>query len=273
MLLFTLLTTLFFSNPAASAKDTAQPARLRPSVGLFYMTGPRAYEISGNTGLCLRIPLHKFYSSFLHFGVGGGLSYQEHGLHLELDSTSSTPVVYIPITYTKATSFIAFLGYSKDYLLNRRLSLTAGIQFGYSVIKRHSAYKTLPTLLTRSAWVNDSTPTTTYEYNVLKNSVTNYWITLTLGLTYRLSKCLSVSTGLQLGPRINVEKMYGSGERFTTTSFRSLYINGLYDPYNSNNGFVSNGIQSLSPPNKPLINRFDMWGYSSVNLTVFYLFP
>lgn len=197
MLLFTLLTTLFLGSPAAPAKDTLQTHRSRPSVGLFYMTGPRAYGTSGFLGVEGNIPVRDVYCVSL--GLGGDF-YKQLDRNptiriLRPPEAGVNTVAYETILITRALS--SELSFSRQVYTYQRLGIFLGLSTGFTRIYSTYEYDILPGMIandsstTRGIWV--------YSHQKSKYLDLRFWAVPKLRLTYRLHDRLSLEASATLG--------------------------------------------------------------------------
>lgn len=197
MLLFTLLTTLFLGSPGAPAKDTLPVVKPRPSIGMFYMMGPRAYGSTGFLGVQGSMPLSSSYQVSL--GLGGDF-------HKQLDRNPTLRInrppeyggntfAYQTMRITRALS--AELSFSRRVYEYGRFGMLVGLCTGFTRIYSTYEYDILPGMIandsstTRGIWV--------YSHQNSKYLDLRFWAAPKLVLTYELDDRLSLEAAATLG--------------------------------------------------------------------------
>jgi hypothetical protein len=199
-------------------------------------------------------------------GVGGYINYNESGIRWAESNSYTRGIYEIPVTYERNVSLMGFggIGYAVD--ITNKLNLELGIQAGFSFFRYQENWKSLPEQIKPQFWFIDTIQEFTYD-EIRYRSITRYaWLGPTLNLNYHLTKKIKLGLNGTVGARYTYVERSGGGISYSIKGNYSPYVNGVFDPYNNvvNNISKSGTYLDFAPPKKPLENRIDLLGMSSL---------
>jgi len=276
MLLLALLTTLFLGDTTKIDTTKKVSPKAQPAIGVFYMTGPRAYDSKGFVGVQGQMPFAKG-KWVATLGVGGYFEYNEEGYRTEpsQDTTQRlfvSDIAEIPVTYVRTQGYLLKASAMRSYPILEGLNLEVGLTMGYSRVEQKRNYKRLPLRIldqyTAPYYEQTWRLTETWETKQAQNA----WAAPILGVSFQATKKITISSHIVAGPFLVIQKYYYLQKDLDFSGHYSNYIDGKYDPYHINGPIAGRGVFYNIDPHRLPENRFGLIRLNSITFSVSHQF-